>query len=183
MHWPGMQRILMALVLGAMLQRESCKVENYFLLGSLEHHLCPMIFPEIVKCEFILPRCMWHWVASNFGHQGSVYDMEGSGEDWIRRPGEIPCSSEPAAHWSHRLGALEEDWVLASGNPALTSQNGVGRGLAWGCTVVDEWTGLLFSDLDGERQPSTDMGREGEAGEAALAASSQEAARSCDPQK
>ena len=53
-----MQRILMALVLGAMLQRESCKVENYFLLGSSEHRLCPMIFPEIVECEFILPRRM-----------------------------------------------------------------------------------------------------------------------------
>lgn len=44
-----MQRILMALVLAAMFQRKSCKVE---------HHLCPMIFPEIVECEFILPRHM-----------------------------------------------------------------------------------------------------------------------------
>lgn len=53
-----MQRILMALVLAAMFQRKSCKVENFFLLDSPEHHLCPMIFPEIVECEFILPRYM-----------------------------------------------------------------------------------------------------------------------------
>lgn len=63
MHWPGMRRILMALVLGAMFQRKCCKVENYFLLDSLELHLCPMIFPEIVECEFILPRRMWHWAS------------------------------------------------------------------------------------------------------------------------
>lgn len=107
-----------------------------------------MTFPEVVKCEFILPRQMWHFgrVASDFGCQLPVCKMEGSGDSWIGWPGEILSSPEPAVHRNHRVGAWQESWVLTSGNPLLISQNGEGRGLAWGCPIADERTGLLFPD-------------------------------------
>lgn len=38
---------------------ESGAMGNFFLLDSQEHGLCPVPFPEIVKCEFILPT----WVS------------------------------------------------------------------------------------------------------------------------
>lgn len=86
---------------------------------------------------------MWHlgWLAT-----ASVCEVESSGENWIRWPGEIPSSSELDVHTNYRVGALEGSWVLIRGNPLLIAEEWEGRVLAWGHTGADpdERTGLLF---------------------------------------
>lgn len=129
-----------------------------------------MPFPKIVKCDFILPRQMWHLeLPKALGDSflsAQWKAMERSGSDDLVRS--LPALS--LVHIIYRMVELEESWVFILGNP-LISQNWECKTLALTRTADDERTrpwiwpgGRQHSMVTGRRHHchSQEGGEEGE---------------------
>lgn len=179
-----MHRTCMAWMLGVecVVSGEELQSEEFISSG----------FPETNVTLWASCLSLWVWVFL-------VCKMEGNGEKWIQRPSEVPFRLGTDVHINCRMGDLEESWVLVMGNAFLIVRNWEGRALACGCTVADEGTGFLCPTWGpalliwtGKGNPAWWLGgnstarRQGEAGEVAISACSQEAqgsSGSSDPQE
>lgn len=150
-----------------------------------------MPFPKIVKCDFILPRQMWHLeLPKALGDSflsAQWKAMERSGSDDLVRS--LPALS--LVHIIYRMVELEESWVYLR-KPSHFTELGVqdtcpdSHSRWWEDKTLDLAWGKTAQHGDWEATPLPQPGGRGggrKAGEAAISACCQKAARSCDPQE
>lgn len=153
----------MAWVLGIGYSVSEKELQNgdffFFLLDSQEYHLCPMTFPKMVKCEFILRHVAFRVSC----HSLSLWN----GKQW--RELDQMTWWDPFQLWawcSHKLRAGSFGRELSPDSrepsPYCTEPRGEGTCLGLhreGLTLTSRWVSCsqiqsLSPDSDRERQPS-----------------------------